>query len=230
MTCPPACRLCRAVCTGTRPGLAPPSGRGRGGGDAGSLLPGVLPPESGACATRSYRQRHVRYTIVRTTTTTTTTTTTRRFTQELSAVGMSDREGDSSAWRRRQRRLRSWWPHERMTQPWCWAYSSARSPTGTDACELREKAAGCPEGARAASGCGARGLPVLRGSSSRHPVSGWWRRRREWHDHAVPPPEGFGTEAEGGGEEERGGEAAGGEVRGEGEAAQRQGQPRPAAH
>ena len=25
--------------------LPPPSGRGRGGGDAGSLLPGVLPPE-----------------------------------------------------------------------------------------------------------------------------------------------------------------------------------------
>ena len=26
-------------------GFPPPSGRGRGGGDAGSLLPGVLPPE-----------------------------------------------------------------------------------------------------------------------------------------------------------------------------------------
>ena len=25
-------------------GFPPPSGRGRGGGDAGSLLPGVLPP------------------------------------------------------------------------------------------------------------------------------------------------------------------------------------------
>ena len=34
-----------AVYTGTRPGVPPPSGRGRGGGDAGSLLPGVLPPE-----------------------------------------------------------------------------------------------------------------------------------------------------------------------------------------
>ena len=34
----------RAVYTGTRPGAPPPSGRGRGGGDAGSLLPGVLPP------------------------------------------------------------------------------------------------------------------------------------------------------------------------------------------
>ena len=33
-----------AVYTGTRPGLPLPSGRGRGGGDAGSLLPGVLPP------------------------------------------------------------------------------------------------------------------------------------------------------------------------------------------
>ena len=37
-----------AVYTGTRPGVPPPSGRGRGGGDAGSLLPGVLPPELGA--------------------------------------------------------------------------------------------------------------------------------------------------------------------------------------
>ena len=37
-----------AVYTGTRPGVPPPSGRGRGGGDAGSLLPGVLPPEFGA--------------------------------------------------------------------------------------------------------------------------------------------------------------------------------------
>ena len=101
---------------------------------------------------------------------------------------------------------------------------AARSPTGTDACKLREKAAGCPEGARAASGCGARGLPVLQGSSSRHPVSGWWRRRRGRHDHAVPPPEGFGPEEGGVGgggeeEEERGGEAVGGEVRGEDEAA-----------
>ena len=37
-------RLFWAVYTGTRPGVSPPSGRGRGGGDAGSLLPGVLPP------------------------------------------------------------------------------------------------------------------------------------------------------------------------------------------
>ena len=44
MTCPLACRLFRAVYTGTRPGCPPPLGRGRGGGDAGSLLPGVLPP------------------------------------------------------------------------------------------------------------------------------------------------------------------------------------------
>ena len=33
-----------AVYAGTRPGVRRPSGRGRGGGDAGSLLPGVLPP------------------------------------------------------------------------------------------------------------------------------------------------------------------------------------------
>ena len=75
-------------------------------------------------------------------------------------------------------------------QPWCWACSTARSPPGTDVCELSGKAAGCPEGARAASGGGARGLPVLRCSSSPHPVSGWWRRRRGRHDRAVPPQEG----------------------------------------
>ena len=40
----------------------------------------------------------------------------------------------------------------------------ARSPTGTEDCQLR-KAAGRPEGARAASGVGARGVPVLRGPS-----------------------------------------------------------------
>ena len=37
------CFFFRAVYTGTRPGVPPPSGRGSGGGDAGSLLPGVLP-------------------------------------------------------------------------------------------------------------------------------------------------------------------------------------------
>ena len=42
-----------AVYTGTRPGVPPPSGRGRGGGDAGSLLPGVLPPELGASSARA---------------------------------------------------------------------------------------------------------------------------------------------------------------------------------
>ena len=36
-------RLFRAVRTGTRPGVPPPSGWGRGGGDAGGLAP-VLPP------------------------------------------------------------------------------------------------------------------------------------------------------------------------------------------
>ena len=53
-------RLFRAAYTGTRPGVPPPSGRGRGGGDAGSLLPGVLPPELVACV-GAYRQRHVSY-------------------------------------------------------------------------------------------------------------------------------------------------------------------------
>ena len=51
-------RLFWAVYTGTRPGVPPSSGRGRGGGDTGSLLPGVLPPQLGACV-GAYRQRHV---------------------------------------------------------------------------------------------------------------------------------------------------------------------------
>ena len=41
------------VYTGTRPGVLPPSERGRGGGDAGSLLPGVLPPELVASSARA---------------------------------------------------------------------------------------------------------------------------------------------------------------------------------
>ena len=43
-----------AVYTGTPPGVPPPSGRGRGGGDAGSLLPGVLPPELAASHARAW--------------------------------------------------------------------------------------------------------------------------------------------------------------------------------
>ena len=46
-------RLFRAVYTGTRPG------RGRGGGDAGSLLPGVLPPEFGASVVWRGQTRHM---------------------------------------------------------------------------------------------------------------------------------------------------------------------------
>ena len=81
-------------------------------------------------------------------------------------------------------------------------YAAPRSQK-TDRRQL-EGRPGVPEGARAASGCGARGVPVLRGSSSRHPVSGWWRRRRGRHDHAVPPRDGSPAEGEGrgGGEEE----------------------------
>ena len=35
---------CGRRCVHAGQGFPPPSGRGRGGGDAGSLLPGVLPP------------------------------------------------------------------------------------------------------------------------------------------------------------------------------------------
>ena len=74
---------------------------------------------------RSYRQRHDRYTIVRTTTTTTTTTTRLRQVCEHVVVRcdlMAESscrprmvDGDGAAKRRRQRRLRSWLRHEQQT-------------------------------------------------------------------------------------------------------------------
>ena len=51
----------------------------------------------------------------------------------------------------------------------------------------------------------------LRGSSSRHPVSGWWRRWCGRHDHAVPPQEGHLEEERGGGGESEEGEGGAGE-------------------
>ena len=72
---------------------------------------------------RSYRQRHDRYTIVRTTTTTTTTRL-RRVCEHfvvrcdfMAESGCRPRmvDGDGAAKRRRQRRLRSWLRHEQQT-------------------------------------------------------------------------------------------------------------------
>ena len=117
-----------AVYTGTRPGLPPPSGRGRGGGDAGSLLPGVLPLELVACV-GAYRQRHVSYITSAPPPPPPTTTPPAgvslescRFPcdpfRETQAVAMSDggRAGTSSAAkRRRERRLRAAWRHEQRS-------------------------------------------------------------------------------------------------------------------
>ena len=71
-------RLFWAVYTGTRPGLTPAIRVGKGWRGRQELAPRRSATQLGACAVRSYRQRHVRYTLVRTTTTTTTTTTTHR--------------------------------------------------------------------------------------------------------------------------------------------------------
>ena len=57
-------------------------------GTPGACSQAFCHPELDACAVRSYRQRHVRYTLVRTTT----TTTTRRFgSQEFCPLSTSDR-------------------------------------------------------------------------------------------------------------------------------------------
>ena len=57
-----------ALCTGTGPGWTPAMRAGKGCRGRREFLPAPL---FVACAVRSYRQRHVRYTRVRTTTTTT---------------------------------------------------------------------------------------------------------------------------------------------------------------
>ena len=81
-------------------------------------------------------------------------------------------------------------------QPWCWAWSTVRSPAGTDACELSGKVAGCPEGARTASGGGARGLPVLRGSSPDGAVARSCQGgRNRWH-HSQMAPQGLAQKEE----------------------------------
>ena len=73
---------------------------------------------------RSYRQRHVRCIIVRTTTTTTTraltvkvgNTSVRTCSFAVVSSGCAmEYERAGAATRRRERRLRSWWRHERMT-------------------------------------------------------------------------------------------------------------------
>ena len=106
----------------------------------------------------------------------------RSFFSQTSVVAVSDHAG--AAKRRRERRLRSWLRHERMTV--AMELASAlhhEAPRGTDACELREKAAGRLEGARAASGVGTCGVPVLRGS-----LAGKCRRYRVPCSCAQPDP------------------------------------------
>ena len=91
LTCPLVCNnrcwvlivLGRALCTGTGPGFDPAIRRGRGGGDAGSLLPGVLPPEFFCMLIGVNGETHMSYNIVCTTTTTTTTTPTTTTTNRL---------------------------------------------------------------------------------------------------------------------------------------------------
>ena len=97
-----------------------PSGRARGGGDAGSLLPGVLPPQLAARRHAPGVTRRVLSHLYHTHHT--------RLRQGFApfvlvifccAFNLSTMDGvgnaTAAAMRRRQRRLRSWLRHERMT-------------------------------------------------------------------------------------------------------------------
>ena len=97
---------------------SPPLGRGRGGGDAGSLLPGVLPPKKLHVGTTM--DRHGVFSMTRTTHTTTTTSC---LHSRLPLFFCGDSVMDAGkrpsaggvAMRRKQRRLRSWWRHEKRS-------------------------------------------------------------------------------------------------------------------
>ena len=109
--------------------VPPPSGRGRGGGDAGSLLPGVLPPELVASYARARTDSPCRQSFVPPTPPATPPPHHHQHHQEVGdpfsrvlqnfMAEFSCRprqvDGDGAAKRRRQRRLRSWLRHEQQT-------------------------------------------------------------------------------------------------------------------
>ena len=136
-----------------------------------------------------------------------------------------DGAGTSSARRRRERRLRSWWRHERMSVAAALAEALHHSAPKVGAethdalRRLKTASAGARPGVlkdpapQGGSHGRLRGCP---GASPLHTVAGGHCSRSSGRPHGkVPPPAVFGPEEEGGGggggEEEGGGEAAGGE-------------------
>ena len=128
--CDGRCFFFRAVCTDTRPEVTPAIRAGKGWRGRRELAPRRSATQIRCMLIRSYRQRHVRYTIVRTTTTTTTTT--RRLGSQVlraSVIFVDTLAGDfsmaarapplvssgGSAVRRRERRLRGFWRHEQLS-------------------------------------------------------------------------------------------------------------------
>ena len=101
--------------------MTPAIRAGKGWRGRRELAPRCSATQLGACAVRSYRQRHVRYILVRTTTTTTTTTShvapcvTFIFWCRVTFAMMASGQPSGAAQRRRQRRLRSWWRHEQQS-------------------------------------------------------------------------------------------------------------------
>ena len=170
--------------------------------------------------------------------------------QRLAMMAGRDVGGVGSARRRRDRQLRAWHRHVKMTvamelatalhhsaQPGgaCGGGAGrgggvrgARRPTGTEH-STSGVAAGSPEGSRAAVGRGSHGrLRGCRGSLARRCVGGGARRARRCHRPVSPPAVAVGCRCGGGGGEGAGrGEGAAGEGEGEGEADR--GGDRPAA-
>ena len=116
--------------TGARPGLTPAIRAGKGWRGRRELAPRCSATQLGACFVVVYRQRSSIYTQVRTTTTTTTTTTTQafdsntRFLVRVTVMFRNQADGlradrapgtVGAARRRRDRRLRAFLKHERMS-------------------------------------------------------------------------------------------------------------------
>ena len=159
-------------------------------GTPGVTLPGVLPHQFGACL-RRYGKTHRRQCLVRTTTTTTTTTRARLSKSCQHQCGDSVSLVSSCCNGLPRRTCQRWKAPQgapsspvaspravhgadglvRSSPPRCAVVST--QPQGTEDAQGRW-AGGRPEGARAASGSGARGVPTNRSSPS---VSS---RRRLW--------------------------------------------------
>ena len=197
----------------------------RGGGDAGSLLPGVLPPELDAClcghidrdmsATHVSEPppppptRHLHSSVA--------------FSRVACCVDVKRAAHGCTRWRRCSAAQGPSGVLVLATR----ADDRADGTTGTEDRQCSWDAAGASFGGVRAAGSSHGRLRGCPGASPLHTVCS---RSCGRPCGEVPPPEDFGPDEGGGGVEERGGEAAGGDARVEDEAAQRQGPPRPAAH